>query len=48
MANFWCAFGDGEVEVIGDVLENTINDRTHPRLLCIDAGGGLFGLYVGT
>jgi hypothetical protein len=32
--DFWCAFEDGEVEVIGDEPENTINDRTHPRLLC--------------
>jgi len=32
--DFWCAFEDGEVEVIGDEPENTINDRTCPRLLC--------------
>src|SRR5262245_23911393 len=32
--DFWCAFEDGEVEVIGDEPENTINDRTRPRLLC--------------
>jgi hypothetical protein len=37
--DFWCAFEDGEVEVIGDEPENTINDRTRPRLLCRKAKG---------
>ena len=32
--DFWCAFEDGEVEVIGAEPETTINDRTCPRLLC--------------
>jgi hypothetical protein len=32
--DFWCAFEDGEVVVIGDEPENTINDRRRPRLLC--------------
>ena len=32
--DFWCAFEDGEVKVIGDEPENTINDRRRPRLLC--------------
>jgi hypothetical protein len=37
--DFWCAFEDGEVEVIGDEPENTINDRTRQRLLCRKAKG---------
>jgi len=32
--DFWCAFEDGEVVVIGDEPANTINDRRHRRLLC--------------
>jgi hypothetical protein len=32
--DFWCAFEDGEVVVIGDEPENTIKDRRYPRLLC--------------
>jgi hypothetical protein len=32
--DFWCAFEDGEVVVIGDKPENTIKDRRRPRLLC--------------
>ena len=32
--DFWCAFEDGEVVVIGDEPENTIKDRRRPRLLC--------------
>src|ERR1035437_8543955 len=32
--DFWCAFEDGEVVVIGDKPENTIEDRRRPRLLC--------------
>src|SRR5260370_42362085 len=32
--DFWCAFEDGEVVVIGDEPENTIKDRGRPRLLC--------------
>ena len=31
--DFWCAFEDGEVVVIGDEPENTIKDRRRPRLL---------------
>ena len=31
--DFWCAFEDGEVVVIGDEPENTIKDRRCPRLL---------------
>src|SRR5258708_15734775 len=32
--DFWCAFEDGEVVVIGDEPANTINDRRRRRLLC--------------
>jgi hypothetical protein len=32
--DFWCAFEDGEVVVIGDEPENTIKDRRRPRLVC--------------
>jgi hypothetical protein len=32
--DFWCAFEDSEVVVIGDKPENTIKDRRRPRLLC--------------
>ena len=32
--DFWCAFEDGEVMVIGDEPANTINDRRRRRLLC--------------
>jgi hypothetical protein len=32
--DFWCAFEDGKVEVIGDEPTNTIKDRRCPRLLC--------------
>jgi hypothetical protein len=32
--DFWCAFEDGEVVVIGDKPENTIKDRRRRRLLC--------------
>jgi hypothetical protein len=32
--DFWCAFEDGEVVVIGDRPENTIEDRRRWRLLC--------------
>ena len=32
--DFWCAFEDDEVVVIGDEPENTIKDRRCPRLLC--------------
>jgi len=32
--DFWCAFEDGEVVVIGDKPRNTIEDRRRPRLLC--------------
>ena len=32
--DFWCAFEDGEVVVIGDEPANTISDRRRPRLLC--------------
>src|ERR1700674_4877050 len=31
--DFWCAFEDGEVKVIGDEPGNTIKDRRRPRLL---------------
>jgi hypothetical protein len=31
--DFWCAFEDGKVVVIGDEPENTIKDRRRPRLL---------------
>ena len=34
--DFWCAFKDGEVVVIGDEPANTINDRRRRRLLCRD------------
>ena len=37
--DFWRAFEDGEVEVIGDEPENTINDRTRPRLKSYPATG---------
>ena len=37
--DFWRASEDGEVEVIGDEPENTINDRTRPRLLCRKSKG---------
>jgi hypothetical protein len=39
--DFWCAFEDGEVRVIGDDPENTINDRPRQRLLCRKAKGNL-------
>ena len=32
--DFWWAFEDGEVVVIGDEPANTINDRRRRRLLC--------------
>src|SRR6478609_8076216 len=32
--DFWCAFEDGEVVVIGDEPANTNNDRRRRRLLC--------------
>ena len=32
--DFWCAFEDGEVVVIGDEPANTVNDRSRRRLLC--------------
>jgi hypothetical protein len=32
--DFWCAFEDGEVVVIGDEPANTINDGRRRRLLC--------------
>src|SRR5712672_1094658 len=32
--DFWRAFEDGEVKVIGDEPDNTIKDRRRPRLLC--------------
>jgi hypothetical protein len=32
--DFWCAFEDGEVLVIGDEPANTTNDRRRRRLLC--------------
>ena len=32
--DFWCAFEDGEVVVIGAEPVNTIKDRRCPRLLC--------------
>ena len=32
--DFWCASEDGEVEVIGDKPDNTVEDRNCPRLLC--------------
>ena len=32
--DFWCAFEDGKVVVIGDEPANTINDRSRRRLLC--------------
>ena len=32
--DFWCAFEDGEVVVIGDEPANTNNDRSRRRLLC--------------
>ena len=32
--DFWCAFEDGEVKVIGDKPDNTVEDRNRPRLLC--------------
>ena len=38
--DFWCAFEDGEVVVIGDEPENTIKDRRRPRLLCRGAKEG--------
>jgi hypothetical protein len=31
--DFWCAFEDGQVVVIGDEPANTINDRRRRRLL---------------
>jgi hypothetical protein len=31
--DFWCAFEDGEVVVIGDKPANTNNDRRRRRLL---------------
>ena len=36
--DFWCAFEDGEVVVIGDEPANTINDRRRRRLLCRGRG----------
>ncbi len=32
--DFWRASEDGEVEVIGDEPDNTLEDRNCPRLLC--------------
>jgi hypothetical protein len=32
--DFWCAFEDGEVVVIGDEPANTINDRRRRKSLC--------------
>ena len=32
--DFWRASEDGEVEVIGDKPDNTVEDRNCPRLLC--------------
>jgi hypothetical protein len=32
--DFWCAFEEGEVVVIGDEPANTIDDRRRRRLLC--------------
>ena len=32
--DFWCAFEDGEVKVIGDEPENTIKGSRCPKLLC--------------
>ena len=32
--DFWCAFENGEVVVIGDEPANTSNDRSRRRLLC--------------
>lgn len=32
--DFWRASEDGEVEVIGDEPDNTVEDRNCPRLLC--------------
>jgi hypothetical protein len=40
--DFWCAFEDGEVVVIGDEPENTIKDKRRPRLLCRGAKGPPF------
>ena len=36
--DFWCAFEDGEVVVIGDEPANTIKDRRRRRLLCRGEG----------
>jgi len=36
--DFWCAFEDGEVVVIGDEPANTNNDRSRRRLLCRGEG----------
>jgi hypothetical protein len=32
--DFWCAFEDGEVTVIGDEPANTTMIRVHPSKLC--------------
>ena len=32
--DFWCAFEDGKVVVIGDEPANTNNDRSRRRQLC--------------
>ena len=38
--DFWCAFEDGEVVVIGDEPANTINDRRR-RDCCVEGEGEL-------
>src|ERR1700722_403039 len=41
--DFWCAFEDGEVVVIGDEPANTINDRRVDIRSLSPSGGTAFG-----
>jgi hypothetical protein len=35
--DFWCAFEDGEVAVIGESLQTPLSDGNHRRMLCREA-----------